>query len=236
MGEINSLADLRPGDIMFGPIGGLVGLGVGMGQLALGEAFRVGRLSIRHVGIVVEASRPLHEDDDEVPAGTPAVGVRSPRLVQAMPSGAEEIALTPATHWTDRHAYVRLPEDYPGQADDAAAIARLMVAEGVSYSFASYAALAAWRWGVKTPRLEAWIGRRREPVRAPFLEHGFDRERATVSLPREAICSVLVDQAWTLAGKRDLIRGTKPQVVTPGMMASQLWHRAGVTWGGVGLL
>src|ERR1044071_5664033 len=112
MTEINSLADLRPGDIMFGPIGGLVGLGVGLGQLALGEAFRMGRLSIRHVGIVVEAA---------VKNSAGGVPWSLPRLVQAMPGGAEEITLRPSTHWTDRHAYVRLPEDYPGQAADAAA-------------------------------------------------------------------------------------------------------------------
>lgn len=221
MTEINSLSDLRPGDIMFGPIGGLVGLGVGLGQLALGEAFRVGRLSIRHVGIVVERRDYVGPE------------LEGPRLVQAMPGGAEEIEMTADTHWTDRHAYCRLPEDYPGQAEDAAAIARLMVAEGVSYSFASYAALAAWRWGIKTPRLERWIGRRRPlayVARADF--GGPDRE---VALPREAICSVLADQAWSLAGKR-VVEGTLPQIVTPGMMANQLWRRPGVAWGGVGLL
>jgi hypothetical protein len=146
--SISSLADLRPGDVMFGPIGGVVpGLfPVGVGQALLGETFHVGRLSIRHVGIVV------------------ANDLIGPRLVQAMPHGAEEIELYPAAHWTDRHAYVRLPEDYPGQAADAAAIARLFVTERVSYSFASYAALAAWKYGLRTPRLEAWINRRREPI------------------------------------------------------------------------
>lgn len=234
MEEINNLADLTPGCLMFGPIGGAVGLGVGLGQLTLGEAFRVGRLSIRHVGIVVEGS--IHKPGTpEAPAMHQgriySTGViTAPRLVQAMPSGAEEIEMTEAEHWTDRHAYVRLSEDYPGQGQDAAAIARLMVAEGVSYSFASYAALALWRWGVKTPRLEKWIGRRREPI------HFMAGAGGEIQLPREAICSVLADQAWTLAGKRDLVRGTKPQVVTPGMLATQLWRRPGVVWGGKGLL
>jgi hypothetical protein len=255
--EINSLADLKPGDIMFGPIGGLVGLGVGLGQLALGEAFRMGRLSVRHVGIVVEASREhsgptvqnrktgavrpaglngergvVYTTEDEIlyPTGL----ITHPRLVQAMPGGAEEIGLMVDTHWTDRHAYVRLPEDWPGQAEDAAAIARLMVAEGVAYSPASYAALALWHWGVKTPRLEQWIGRRREPVPFTFPRPS-DMQQATIRLPVEAICSVLVDQCWSLAGKR-VVENTKPQVVTPGMMASQLWRRPGVVWGGVGLL
>lgn len=254
MSEINSLAELRPGDIMFGPIGGLTGLGVGLGQLALGEAFRMGRLSIRHVGIVVEASvhhpGPVVQDlrtGTVTPASRkgsdrglvyvsegqmfyPTGLITAPRLVQAMPHGAEEVKMREDTHWTPRHAYARLPEDYPGQAADAAAIARLMVSEGVKYSFASYAALALWRWGVKTPRLEKWIGRRRkDAIRYKTAANG------AVHLPCEAICSVLADQAWSLTGKR-VVEGTVPQVVTPGMMAGQLWRRRDVVWGGFGLL
>jgi hypothetical protein len=260
--EINTLADLRPGDIMFGPIGGLVGLGVGLGQLALGEAFRVGRLSIRHVGIVVEASvhhvgptlydgetgHYLPMDDAPGPLDSYAEAERSgyvvyrsgvitaPRLVQAMPGGAEEIEMRASTHWTPRHAYARLPEDWPGQAVDAAAIARLMVSEGVAYSFASYAALALWRWGVKTPRLEKWIGRRGKAVKLDVWSNGMEGRPRGGRLPLEAICSVLADQAWTLAGKQNVVEGTRPQIVTPGMLAGQLWRRPGVVWGGPGLL
>jgi hypothetical protein len=216
---IASLADLRPGDIMFGPIGGVVpGLfPVGVGQALLGETFHVGRLSIRHVGIVVQRY------DDVIHT--------APRLVQAMPHGAEEIPMTPDTHWTDRHAYVRLPEDYPGQAEDAAAIARLFVTERVSYSFASYAALAAWKYGLKAKRLEDWIGRRRRPIQfaAPVARH-----TSGIALPCEAICSVLADQAWTLAGHR-VMQDVAHQAVTPGAMAGQLWCRPGTTWGGKGL-
>lgn len=251
------LQDLRPGDIMFGPIGGLVGLGVGLGQLALGEGFRMGKLSIRHVGIVVEASAryegmtlydadqgrylpigdapgPLRTQEEAERMGYvvyPHGVITAPRLVQAMPGGAEEIELREDTHWTERHAYARLTEDWPGQAEDAAAVARLMVTEGVAYSFASYAALAARRWGVKTLRLDRWIGRRREPV-AVQLSHGMNPLPA---LPCEAICSVLADQAWSLAGKR-VVEGTAPQVVTPGMMAGQLARRPGVMWMGPGVL
>ncbi|MET0417850.1 MAG: hypothetical protein ABW022_17720 [Actinoplanes sp.] len=251
MDKIEKLENLRPGDIMFGPIGGLVGVGVGLGQLALGEAFRMGKLSVRHVGIVVEASRTLppgtlrHKEsgryygpdvsDDVLPKGHfddfPTGVITAPRLVQAMPHGAEEIEMRRDTHWTPRHAYIRLPEDYPGQAGDAAAIARLMVTEGVAYSFASYGALALWHWGVKTPRLEAWIGRRRGPIEIQKRD-GLDRD---VRLPVEAICSVLADQSWSLAGKR-VMEGTVPQVVTPGRMAGQLWDRPGVVRGGFGVL
>jgi hypothetical protein len=238
---IASLADLRPGDIMFGPIGGIVpGLfPVGVGQAILGETFHVGRLSIRHVGIVVEAGerKPLALHPNGPLLGFDGVGtaVTPPRLVQAMPHGAEEIPVREATHWTDRHAYVRLPEDYPGQAEDAAAIARLFVTERVAYSFASYAALAAWKYGLRTPRLEAWIGRRRRPV--TFIGHELNdagQKLIRAALPCEAICSVLADQAWTLAG-RGVMQGVAHQAVTPGAMAGQLWCRPGTTWGGKGL-
>jgi hypothetical protein len=231
---INSLADLRPGDLLFGPIGGPVGLGVGLGQLALAEGFRVGNLSVRHVGIVTQAS------GIEYSPGYGEGKLTAPRLAQAMPGGAEIIEMRQQTHWTDRHAYVRLPEDYPGQGEDAAAIARLMVAEGVAYSFASYAALAAWRWGVKTPRLEKWMARRRPGVlvRLPSGK-GFDtdgqREGQVTRLPVEAICSVFADQAWSLAGAR-VMHGVPHQVVTPGAMARQLLWREGAIWGGPGLL
>jgi len=231
MTTINGLADLRPGDIMFGPIGGAVGLGIGLGQLALGEGFHVGKLSIRHVGIVVEAATM---------AG--AETIRSARLVQAMPRGAEEVPMRDEyayghgpSFWTPEHAYVRLPEDYPGQARDAAAIARLMVAEHVAYSFASYAALAAWRWGLKAGRLGKWIERRRplDPLDWPYgpperLPSGRPWDQ---QLPVEAICSVLVDQAWSLAGKR-VMRNVAHQAVTPGAMAGQLLTRPGAIWGG----
>lgn len=215
MTKISSLSDLRPGDIFFGPIGGAVGIGVGIGQAMLGEGWSVGPLKIRHVGIVVANDLPGERGGK--------------RLVQAMPHGAEEIPMTEEKHWTSKCAYVRLPEDYPGQALDAAAIARLMVSEGVAYSPASYLALALWRWGWETKRLEAWIGRRGEPV--PMLDGGgFHVLAAGVRLPREAICSVLVDQAWTLAGKSVMI-GTPKQVVTPGALAGRLlFETPGAQW------
>lgn len=204
---MNTLADLRPGDIGFGPIKGGAGMLVNAGQLLLGEGFRVGALNIRHVFVVT---------------GNPGILQRGVMGVEAMPSGARECWFG-RDRWTREYAYVRLTEDYPGQAVDAAAIARAMV--GTPYSFASYAALAAWRFGLKAERLERWINRRRP--------HGPEIKRAgpwpgqlyTPALPREAICSVLADQAWTLAGKR-IMRGVARQCVTPGALARRLTEMA----------
>lgn len=228
---IKSLADLRPGDLMFGPIGGPVGAFVGLGQLILGEGFRVGKMSIRHVGVVVEAGRTLKSPSID---GTGTAFIHMAKLVQAMPSGAEEITITENTHWTPRHAYARLPEDYPGQAEDAAAIARAMI--GTPYSFASYAALALWRAGLKAERLEKWIDRRQMPKLMPlpsgkgFQHDGTREDLASFKLPCEAICSVLADQAWTLAGKK-VMEGVAHQCVTPGALATRLIMMRGVEWG-----
>jgi hypothetical protein len=223
---IKSLADLRPGDIMFSTIGGFVPgiFPVKAGQLMLGEHVRIGRRSFDHVGIVVGSEHP-----------GAAMAFRAPRLVQAMPGGAEEIEMTPAKHWTDTVSYVRPPEDYPGQAADAAAIARLFVSEGVRYSFLSYGALALWKWGFKAERLAKWIDRRHAPVDPPSPWRGSGRYGMDIVLPVEAICSVLVDQCWSLAGKQ-VVTGTRSQIVTPGMLAMQLWNRPGVVRGGKDIL
>lgn len=206
---MTSLAGLRPGDIGFGSIAGPAKLLVDAGQLMLGEGFRVGRLNIEHVFVVTEqVSIELGES-------------RYPMCVEAMPSGAREWSMR--DRWTPEYAYVRLPEDYPGQAQDAAAIARAMI--GTPYSFASYAALAAWKFGLKTPRLEKWIDRRKSQQAIPGL--GLKGTDGTVTidfgrrLPAEAICSVLADQAWSLTGKK-IMQGVAHQCVTPGALAMRL--------------
>lgn len=192
---MSKISDLRPGDIGFGPIKGGAGMLVSAGQLMLGEGFHVGDVDIRHVFVVTRVN-----------------GL--PRCVEAMPAGARERSI--ADRWTPEYAYVRLPEDYPGQAADAAAIARAMI--GTPYSFASYAALAAWRFGIKAKRLETWINRRKAP------------ERVTgIRLPCEAICSVLADQAWTLAGKT-VMHNVAHQCVTPGALAGTLLKTPGAQW------
>lgn len=233
MSDITSLADVRPGDLFFTNIGGFIPgvFPVKAGQLLLGERVRIGARSFDHVGIVVEAAHhstaEAHMIADGFDVPIELLDSRyAPRAIQAMPRGAEEIALTPATHWNERTTFFRLPEDYPGQAQDAAAIARLFVSEKVPYSFLSYAALAAWKFGIKAERLERWIDRRRPAT----LLQGY----GGVALPREAICSVLVDQAWSLAGKR-VMDGVARQCVTPGALAMRLWARD-VQRFGVGIL
>lgn len=208
MSEINGIFDLRPGDLMFGPIHGLTGVAVGLGQLALGEGFSLGKLRIRHVGIITEALH-MEPPSEEWPTGAINVG----KMVQAMPSGAEEVNIRQEM-WSPEYAYCRIPEDFPGQSMTAAAYADDMI--GIPYSFASYAALAAWRFGLSTPKLETWIGRRDER-----------------GLPIEAICSVLADDAWSLAGKKIMI-GVPHQCVTPGALAGRLLTMPGTIWGGAG--
>jgi hypothetical protein len=232
---IRRLEDVRPGDIYLGPIGGWVGLGVKAGELAVDGGFHVGPLTVCHIGIVVEASRT-----EPASAQWRTGVITAPQLAQAMPGGAEIVDMTYAQHWTKQCAYARLPEDYPGQAADAVAIARLMVQQGVGYSYGSYAALAAWHWGISTPKLEAWIGRRREPE--PFFSPIFSPsspakgsgylDRPMIALPVEAICSVFADQAWSLTGKKIFEDGRPHQCVTPSQLGARLlMGLPGVVWG-----
>lgn len=218
---IRRLEDVRPGDIYLGPIGGWVGLGVKAGELAVDGGFHVGPLTVCHIGIVVEAETPRTPGDWKF--------AKPAKLAQAMPGGAEIVDMTYAQHWTKQCAYARLPEDYPGQAADAAEIARLMVQEGVGYSFGSYPALAAWHWGISTPKLEAWIGRRRPGTWDQILPSG---RHTTMGLPVEAICSVFMDQAWGLTGKKIFEDGRPHQCVTPSQLGARLLMGIpGVVWG-----
>lgn len=234
---MSSTGDLRPGDLGFGPLNThAVKLLVDAGQLLLGEGFTIGALRIEHVFVVteafIEADPAAHAISGAFDVPIDLVAPRGPRAVEAMPSGAREWSI--ADRWTDEYAYVRIPEDYAGQGEDAAAIARAMI--GTPYSFASYAALAAWRFGLKTPRLERWIGRRGMPVPVTRHEplHGVipgyaETYGGSVQLPAEAICSVLADQAWSLTGKK-VMHGVAHQCVTPGALARTLLEMPGAQW------
>lgn len=207
MSAIPTLAAVRPGDLMFTTMSGAPAqVVVYAGQLALGEFVAIGRFIVGHVGIV--------GPDGE--------------LIEAMPRGARERDLR-ASDWSPKTAFARLPTAYDGQHMDAARIARRMI--GTPYSFGSYVQLAAWRFGWKTWALEERINRRRPP----YTFRTMRGEDVDLALPTEAICSVLVDQAWSLAGARVMV-GTKPQIVTPGALAAQLLRRRDIEWGGLGIL
>src|ERR1700745_3754849 len=124
---VTGLSDLRPGDLGFGPLYGKgARLLVDAGQLMLGEGFTVGALKIEHVFVVTkafaEAGQNAHQIADAYEVPLDLVAPRGPYAVEAMPSGAREATIN--TRWNREYAYVRLPEDYPGQGQDAAALAR----------------------------------------------------------------------------------------------------------------
>lgn len=233
---IASLADVRPGDLIFTGITEPLAASilVKIGQLLLGERARLGRRSFDHVIVVTRAAVSVtapRTPFGELLTGPDGELLTVPWGVQAMPRGAERVELTPAKHWTDRTAVVRLPEDYQGQAADAAAVAVAFVRERVRYSFASYVQLAAWRFGLKTTRLQRRIDRRQPPRRIELPGRGYP---ISIRLPTEAICSVLADQCWTLAGKK-VVEGASPQAVTPGKLVLSLWRYPGSVWGGQGI-
>jgi hypothetical protein len=229
--QIKSLADVRPGDMYVGNIGGMVGAGVALGEILIGDGYRIGKFSARHVGIVTAAGGWGMTSTQD-----PGTWV-APQMAQAMPGGAEVIDLTEADHWTERNVFIRLPETYPGQAGDAAAIALAMVRAGVAYSPLSYLAIAAaWR-GIDPPSLLEWINRRRPARTVPDLsDEGQRRMGSACRFPQEAICSVFFDQAWTLAGKQVMPDGTPSQLVTPGGLTRQWFRAPGTVCGGLGLL
>lgn len=204
---IDSLEDVQPGDIMItGQSEAPAKVVVYLGQLLLGQQFRIGPFAAGHAAMAV-------------PGG---------KLVEAMPHGAR-IRDIRQTDWSVKTVFFRLPEDYIGQALDAAAVAMAMI--DTPYSIASYLYLAGYRFGFKTEWLKTRINRRR-PNTTFILPSG---RLTTDNLPVEEICSVLTEQAWTLTGKK-VVHGTAPQVVTPGMLTEQLWMTTGVIRGGAGLL
>lgn len=208
---IDSLDDVQPGDIMIaGQNAAPAKVVVYLGQLLLGVQFRIGRFAAGHAAVIV-------------PGG---------KLVEAMPHGARVRNLLPSD-WSESHVFFRLPEDYPGQALDAAAVALAMV--GTPYSIMSYVYLAAYRFGFKSEWLKNRINRRHAPMSIKFPSAPDGSRTIGRKLPVEAICSVLAEQAWTLTGKKVIV-GTAPQVVTPGMLTEQLWQRENVIRGGPGLL
>lgn len=187
------VSDLREGDIGFGPIGGFIPgvLPVGAGQVWLSmtdkEAFKHWRewWEVRHV-FVVTRSNPAW-------------------IAQAMPGGMEEIELDPAKHWTSKHVYVRPGYESKHRALWVATHASIMADRSIPYAFEDYAAIAAKRAGINTPRLDEFISR--------VDEAGY---------PRRAICSQAADACLTLAGHKVFDDGRLPQNVTPHELFLQL--------------
>jgi hypothetical protein len=112
-----SLAEVQPGTIIFGPIGGFIPgvFPVGAGELLLKAATKE-TWKIRHV----------------------LVAIGDGTAVQAMPHGAERITLD-AKHWTSEYIYV-LPKYVQDQAGRVAEAALSLI--GTPYSFLDYGALA----------------------------------------------------------------------------------------------
>lgn len=208
--SIPTLADLRPGDIQFGPIGGFIPgvLPVGAGQIVL--ATRKARLSwrrwwkVRHVGVVVANDLPYERGGK--------------RLVQAMPPGAEEIPMTPERHW--RADYVYLRPDYQRWLNpaslvnlaykeaeygfDVAEAARGYV--GTPYNFLTYGKLAAsaLHLPISTAVLKRWISTR-----------------------HDLMCSQLADQALMDAGFHVFDDGRIPGDVVPAELFRSLLEMPG---------
>lgn len=199
---IASLDEVKRGDIMIcSQADAPARLLVNLGQLLLKDHFRIGEFTAGHAAIVTAGGK----------------------LVEAMPSGARERDLRD-TDWGPTHMFFRLPEDHWGQSLEASIVASRMV--GIPYSFLSYVSLGAHIAGFQPEFLSKWIDRRQGTIPNEIYELGIEPAK-TIGLPVEAICSVLVEQAWTLTGKK-VIRGTRPQVVTPGMLTRQLWNYPGV--------
>lgn len=198
-----TLADVRPGDIVFGPIGGIV---PGWFPVAVGQALladRRARLTwgrwrkIRHV----------------------LVATGNGRAVQAMPRGAEEIELT-AKHWTSEYVYVR-PAYHPGrpfevgyehrgQGFKTAHAARGYI--GTPYGFLTYGALLAEH---VLPGRQEWLARyissRKEMICSQLADqamsdagfHVFDDGR----LPQDVVPAELYRALIDRPGTRMLIPG-----------------------------
>ncbi len=168
---MSTLSDLRPGDIGFANIVGAAGVLVWAGQKLLAATER-GEYKIKHVFVVTQGS------------------AIAPKIVQAMPSGAEEIHIDES--WLSQpFTYVR--PNYPGGRDQGfrvAEMAQRMV--GTPYSFLDYAAILGLHAGVKN----GLVWRR-------------------VKSSGHMICSQLADQAMADAGWHVFDDGRLPQDVMP---------------------
>lgn len=190
-------SELRSGDILFGPIGGIVPgvFPVGAGQAALFVSRRWWRMvrnvrtwfGIRHVGVI------------------DTYGIDGLDVIQAMPHGVEAARFDPEKHFTGAHAFVR--PDYahgPGQGTDVADAALGYLK--TPYGFLTYVKLAA--------------GALRMRATENLL-------RRLISTRRDMICSQHVDQSLADAGYHVFDDGRLPQDVVPAELFDALLARPG---------
>jgi len=188
-------SELRSGDLLFCGIGGFVPgfVPVGVGQAALFVTRRWWRMvwsvrqwfHLRHVAVV---------DTDQ--AGF--------SLIQAMPRGAERVALDPARHLTAGCVYVRPDYAREGQHVEVADAAIDYV--GVPYGFLTYLKLAAGAFRFRLT--EAWL-------------------RRLISTRRDMICSQLADQALSDAGHNVFTDDRLPQDVVPAELFDAVMSQPG---------
>jgi hypothetical protein len=190
-------SELRSGDLLFCGIGGLVPgfVPVGVGQAALFVTRRWWRLvfsarqwfHLRHVAVV-----ETHL-------------ASAPRLIQAMPRGAERVPLDPAKHLTAGCVYVR--PDYARGAEQGLHVADAAIDYvGVPYGFLTYLKLAAGAFRMRLT--EAWL-------------------RRLISTRRDMICSQLADQALADAGHHVFTDGRLPQDVVPAELFDAVMSQPG---------
>lgn len=207
-----SMSELRPGDLMFGPIGGPTGVLVGLGEIAVSPWKR--QLTwktwwrVRHCGTVVQAASDGYRSGYDGAGGVIVHGA-GPMLAQAEPGGYEMIELGPQ-HWTSDYTYIRPHyehngpaqpvwlRDEPTQAVAVAAAARHMVDAKIPYAFEDYAAITAHRAHLPVPQLDHFI--------SAVDDHG---------LPKRAICSQGVDAQLTISGFHPFEDGRLSQDVIP---------------------
>lgn len=173
-----TLADLQPGDQVFGPIGGATGGLVGAGEILLAPwkhqlTWRTW-WNIRHTATVTRAAVDMNGETGQ-----------GPMVAQAEPHGMEEIEIG-LEHWTDEWIYIRPRWTDEMQGAHVAAIAKMMTIKKIPYGTADYAAIAAHRVHLPVPRLDHFI--------AAVARDGY---------PKRAICSQANDFQLTKAGGLD---------------------------------
>lgn len=192
---MSMIVDLRPGDIMFARHVSprAADLLILAGQVFLGQPGYP-----HHVAVVVS-----NEPGFDRYTGRP---VGNPRIVQAMPSGAEEIEIG-IEHFTEDYIYLRPPykiaaTGYGGMAERVVEAARGYI--GVPYSFADYGALTAHHVHLPVPHLDRFI-----------------------VTSKHMICSQLADKSMADAGWHVFNDGRLPQDVTPAALFHQMMTVAG---------